>query len=287
MLYSMTGYGKSVATINDKKINVEIKTLNSKGLDIYTKIPNQFREMELEIRQIVGQELGRGKIDFSINIENGGTSMPAVINKDLVAKYYADLKAANEIVGEENVNYLSLIMKMPEIYIQSNDEITDEFKEKLYQLIREACQMVTNFRRQEGVALERDFSGYISEIRTYLCEIDQYESSRVETIKQRMLQSLKEIGSYDEVRFHQELMYYIEKLDVSEEKMRLTNHLYYFMENMKSNEMIGKKLGFIAQEMGREINTLGSKSNHAEMQKLVVNMKDALEKIKEQVLNTL
>ena len=196
------------------------------------------------------------------------------------------MKAANEAIGQKDVDYLSLILKMPEIFVTAKDELTDEIKSELISLVKKACGSVNDFRRQEGLALEKDFNANIEGIRLLLNDVEQYETERVEGIRQKMTKALEEIGSYDEARFQQEMIYYMEKLDVSEEKMRLSNHLDYFLSTIKEKEP-GKKLGFIAQEIGREINTLGSKCNHAEIQKLVVNMKDALEKIKEQVLNTL
>jgi len=282
----MTGYGKATGSVADKTISIEIKTLNSKSVDLYTKIPNQYRELDPVIRQVISEELKRGKIDFLLTIENTGTSAAVQINKELAKAYFEDLKAANEAIGQKEVDYLSLILKMPEIFVTAKDELTDEIKNELISLVKKACGSVNDFRRQEGIALERDFIANIEGIRLLLNDVDQYEAERVEGVRQKMTKALEEIGSYDEARFQQEMIYYMEKLDVSEEKMRLSNHLDYFLSTMKENEP-GKKLGFIAQEIGREINTLGSKCNHAEIQKLVVNMKDALEKIKEQVLNTL
>ncbi|MBN9293315.1 MAG: YicC family protein [Flavobacteriia bacterium] len=286
MLFSMTGYGKATGSVADKTISIEIKTLNSKSVDLYTKIPNQYRELDPVMRQVISEELKRGKIDFLLTIESTGTSAAVQINKELAKAYFEDLKAANEAIGQKDVDYLSLILKMPEIFVTAKDELTDEIKSELISLVKKACGSVNDFRRQEGLALEKDFNANIEGIRLLLNDVEQYETERVEGIRQKMTKALEEIGSYDEARFQQEMIYYMEKLDVSEEKMRLSNHLDYFLSTIKEKEP-GKKLGFIAQEIGREINTLGSKCNHAEIQKLVVNMKDALEKIKEQVLNTL
>ncbi len=282
----MTGYGKATGSVADKTISIEIKTLNSKSVDLYTKIPNQYRELDPVMRQVISEELKRGKIDFLLTIESTGTSAAVQINKELAKAYFEDLKAANEAIGQKDVDYLSLILKMPEIFVTAKDELTDEIKSELISLVKKACGSVNDFRRQEGLALEKDFNANIEGIRLLLNDVEQYETERVEGIRQKMTKALEEIGSYDEARFQQEMIYYMEKLDVSEEKMRLSNHLDYFLSTIKEKEP-GKKLGFIAQEIGREINTLGSKCNHAEIQKLVVNMKDALEKIKEQVLNTL
>lgn len=282
----MTGYGKATGSVADKTISIEIKTLNSKSVDLYTKIPNHYKEMDPVIRQVISEELKRGKIDFLLTIESTGTAAAVQINKELAKAYFEDLKATNETIGQKDVDYLSLILKMPEIFVTAKDELTEEIKSELISLVKKACGSVNDFRRQEGMALEKDFITNIEGIRLLLNDVEQYEAERVEGVRQKMTKALEEIGSYDEARFQQEMIYYMEKLDVSEEKMRLSNHLDYFLSTMKENEP-GKKLGFIAQEIGREINTLGSKCNHAEIQKLVVNMKDALEKIKEQVLNTL
>lgn len=288
MLFSMTGYGKVTEEIYSKSIQVEIKTLNSKSLDLYTRIPNQYKSMESEMRKIISDALFRGKIDFTINITSHGNTNDSHINQELAASYFQEFKKLNETIGQENVDYLSLIMRMPDVLMTSNDELQEDEKQKILELVRRACESVNAFRRQEGIALEKEFSKQIGEIDTLLSQVERYESERITSIRERLLSSLKEIGEYDVNRFQQELIYYLEKLDVSEEKMRLGNHLDYFLKTMlNEHESTGKKLGFIAQEMGREINTLGSKSNHAELQKLVVNMKDALEKIKEQVLNTL
>lgn len=287
MLYSMTGYGKAVATVANKTISVEIRTLNSKSTDIYAKIPNQYKELELPFRQIANDQLKRGKIDLNLTIDTALNSAPTQINKALAKAYYDDLKSTNELIGQNEVDYLSLILRMPEIFVLSETDLSDENKASILTIAKEACISVNEFRRQEGLALEKDFTLYIEEIRSLLGKVGQYEDERIDSVRQRILKALEEIGTYDETRFHQELIFYLEKLDVSEEKMRLTNHLDYFLKTMHEENEPGKKLGFIAQEIGREINTLGSKCNHSEIQKLVVNMKDALEKIKEQVLNTL
>lgn len=286
MLYSMTGYGKASAPVSNKKISIEIKTLNSKSQDIYTKIPNQYKEIELPIRQIIAEQLTRGKIDVLFTVESLDNSTPTQINKELAKAYFEDIQLTNEVIQQENIDYLSLILRMPDIFITSDVGLTDEEKDQIYSLVKTTCEEVNLFRRQEGEALEKDFTNYIETIRSLAEEVTKYEEERIDGVKQRLLKGLEEIGTYDEARYHQELVYYIEKLDISEEKMRLANHLDYFLTTMKE-ESSGKKLGFIAQEIGREINTMGSKCSHSEIQRLVVNMKDALEKIKEQVLNTL
>lgn len=289
MLHSMTGYGKATGSFEGKKISIEIKALNSKSLDLYTRIAGPYREKELEIRQYITNALDRGKVEVNINIESTGNSKSLEINKDLALAYYKDLLETNILLGETTSDYLSLIVKMPEIFTQSKESTSEEEFTFLHELVAEACMNLNTFRRQEGVALEKEFNDRIEEIRSLLNQVEKYETTRIDTIKERMRKGLEEAGNvvgFDENRFQQELIFYIEKLDISEEKMRLVNHLDYFLETMILPSA-GKKLGFITQEIGREINTLGSKSYHVELQKMVVDMKDSLEKIKEQVLNTL
>ena len=290
MLHSMTGYGKASASFEDKKISVEIRSLNSKSMDLYTRIASPYREKELEIRQYVTNALDRGKVELNIQIESIGVSKSVEINKVLAQEYYKDLKETNALIGESSSDYLSMVLRMPEIYTQTKDTtVSEEEFTFVHTIVADACMNLNTFRRQEGQALENEFTERIEEIRSLLKQVDSYESVRIDIIKERMRKGLEEAGSvvgFDENRFQQELIFYIEKLDVSEEKMRLANHLDYFLETMVL-PAAGKKLGFITQELGREINTLGSKSYHVELQKIVVDMKDALEKIKEQVLNTL
>jgi uncharacterized protein (TIGR00255 family) len=288
MLNSMTGYGKSSGVYNGKTISIEIKSLNSKSLDLYVKTPNQYRDKELNIRKLVGELLERGKIDLSVNIENTIASKNTEINQELALSYYEDLKKINQLTNNSSVDFLSLILKMPDIFIQTSELISDEEIDFLMSLIKEATVNLIEFRKQEGKALQIEFKQRIEEIRSLLKAIEPFENIRIETVKEKIRKGLEELenSAIDENRLHQELIYYLEKLDVSEEKMRLNNHLDYFLETMEIPAS-GRKLGFITQEIGREINTLGSKSNHAEMQKIVVNMKDNLEKIKEQILNTL
>lgn len=287
MLHSMTGYGKAVGLVANKSVSVEIKTLNSKTNDLYAKIPNQYKEMEIAIRQVVTDELTRGKMDLIVAIDTSASGASAKINQTLAKAYYEDLKATAELIGQTNVDYLAQIMRMPEIFTLSSEELSDENKAEILAITKQACDLVNAFRRQEGLALENEFTTQINEIKKLLANVDQYEEERIQFVRQRLLKALEEIGTYDESRYHQELIYYVEKLDISEEKMRLGNHLDYFLKTMNEETESGKKLGFITQEIGREINTLGSKCTHTEIQKLVVGMKDALEKIKEQVLNTL
>lgn len=290
MLHSMTGYGKASASFEDKKISVEIRSLNSKSMDLYTRIASPYREKELEIRQYVTNALDRGKVELNIQIESIGVSKSVEINKVLAQAYYQDLKETNALIGESSSDYLAMVLRMPEIYTQTKDTtVSEEEFAFVHTIVADACMNLNTFRRQEGQALENEFGERIEEIRSLLKQVDSYESVRIDIIKERMRKGLEEAGSvvgFDENRFQQELIFYIEKLDVSEEKMRLANHLDYFLETMVL-PAAGKKLGFITQELGREINTLGSKSYHVELQKIVVDMKDALEKIKEQVLNTL
>ncbi|MCH2229315.1 MAG: YicC family protein [Crocinitomicaceae bacterium] len=288
MLKSMTGFGKASGNFQSKKITVEVRSLNSKSMDLNTRIPSQYKEIDGQIRKIISAGLGRGKVDISINVEASGESSPVSINKALVKTYYKELKSLNDELGETTEDYLSLILKMPEVYSHSKEDLTDEEKSVVLEVVTEAVVNINDFRRKEGVDLEREFKERIQDIRSFLLEVPKYEDERIEVIRERMKKGLEDIqsGTYDDNRLEQEMIFYIEKLDVAEEKMRLLNHLDYFLETMKT-EQAGKKLGFIGQEIGREINTLGSKSNHAEMQKLVIAMKDNLEKIKEQVLNTL
>lgn len=288
MLMSMTGFGKASGTYQSKKISIEVRSLNSKSADINVRMHNSYKELETEVRKIITNALERGKIDLNLNLESSGDSKAFTINKDLAKAYYADLKEINASINETSSDYLSLILRMPDIYINEKEEMSDEEKTSVLELIELACKNLNEFRRQEGIALEIEFTERIEDIRRLLNEVPKYEQERIDTVRERMRKGLEEAAgvNYDQNRLEQELIFYIEKFDVAEEKMRLSNHLDYFLETMKT-EASGKKLGFITQEIGREINTLGSKSNHAMMQKLVVDMKDNLEKIKEQVLNTL
>lgn len=288
MLMSMTGFGKATGTYQSKKISVEVRSLNSKSADVNVRIHNSYKELEPFARKYVTNALERGKIDMSINLDSSGDSKAFSINQDLAKAYFNDLKAINDSIGEKTVDYMALILRMPDIYVNEREELGDDEKSVITHLIQDACKNLNEFRRQEGIALETEFTERINDIKALLNDVPKYEQERVETVRERIRKGLEEVtnGNYDNNRMEQELIFYIEKLDVSEEKMRLSNHLDYFLETMKT-EASGRKLGFISQEIGREINTLGSKSNHAKMQKLVVAMKDNLEKIKEQILNTL
>ena len=287
----MTGYGRATATCKGKKIHVEIKSLNGKTLDLSTRIAPLYREKEMEIRQTITARLIRGKVDFSIWIEKDAATDATPINTALVENYYRQIKDIAAATGiPEPEDWFLTLLRMPDVTAKSDvEELDDEEWDVAGKAIDEAIDALIAFRNQEGAALERKFTEKIDNIAALLKSIEPYEKARVEKIKARIVEGLKTIPDveYDKNRLEQELIYYIEKLDISEEKQRLANHLAYFRETMKENGGQGKKLGFIAQEMGREINTTGSKSNNAEMQNIVVKMKDELEQIKEQVLNAL
>ena len=291
MIQSMTGYGKAVVTYKDKKINVEIKSLNSKVVDIATRIAPIYREKELEIRQIVTKALDRGKIDIAIWVEKDNASDAIPINAPLVENYYKQIKTIADNTGiPYPQDWFLTLMRMPDVLQRTEIEVLepDEWK-AASQAIDSALADIIAYRRQEGAALQKKFGEKVDNIEALLNEIGLFEKARVEKIRARITDALSQIPNveYDKNRLEQELIYYIEKLDISEEKQRLANHLDYFRATMLEDGPIGKKLGFIAQEMGREINTTGSKSNMAEMQNIVVKMKDELEQIKEQVLNAL
>ena len=287
----MTGYGKSVVTFNEKKINVEIKSLYSKALDLSTRIAPLYREKEMEMRQMISKALVRGKVDFSIWIEKDASLDATPINSALVENYYHQIKDIAAKTGmPEPQDWFSILVRMPDVMSKTEAEVlTDEEWAVARGGVEQALQALVEFRKQEGAALYNKFSEKLDNIGSLLASIEPYEKSRVEKIRSRIVEGLKSIPEieYDKNRLEQELIYYIEKLDINEEKQRLANHLKYFRETMNDGIGQGKKLGFIAQEMGREINTTGSKSNQAEMQNIVVKMKDELEQIKEQVLNVL
>lgn len=291
MLLSMTGFGKSVVEIPNKKITVEIKSLNSKQLDLSARVPAAYREKELEMRNHIAHRLERGKVDLCVHVETIVTETPATLNIPLMAQYKKQIEAmSQELSIPMPEDWYSVLLRMPEVMKTDNaNTLSDEESAALLKAVDEAVESLMQFRREEGKKLEEFFTQRIENIRARLSEVPQYEGERVAKIRTRIeegLAKIKEID-YDKSRLEQEMIYYIEKLDVNEEKQRLTQHLNYFIETMNDTHGQGKKLGFISQEMGREINTLGSKSNHAEMQKLVVRMKDELEQIKEQVLNVM
>lgn len=291
MILSMTGYGKSEAVFEGKKIHVEIKSLNSKSLDLSTRIAPLYREKEIEIRKMVTAALERGKVDMNVWVEKTLQSS-ASINEEAVQNYVQQIRQISQNCGisEPQNNWWEVMVRLPETLLSSQVETLDEAEwEVVKKAIEEALDNLQDFRWQEGAALEQKFTQKLDNIECLLKQIETYETTRVAKIKERIISGLSELKAvaYDQNRLEQELIYYIEKLDISEEKQRLANHLKYFRETMADGHAQGKKLGFIAQEMGREINTTGSKSNQAEMQNIVVKMKDELEQIKEQVLNAL
>ena len=288
----MTGFGKATVAYKEKKINVEVKSMNSKTLDLSTRIAPLYREKEMEIRQFIAKNLERGKIDFSIWIEKDVVADATPINMALVENYYQQIKKISAQTGiPEPADWYATLLRLPDVTTKTDvEELTDEEWKAAQQAIDEAVNHLIEFRRQEGAALQKKFTEKVDNIQALLASIEPYEKSRVEKIKTNIVNGLQQIPNveYDKNRLEQELIYYIDKLDISEEKQRLSNHLKYFRETMnEEGHGVGKKLGFIAQEMGREINTTGSKSNQAEMQNIVVKMKDELEQIKEQVLNAL
>ena len=291
MIQSMTGYGKAVVAYKDKKIHAEVKSLNSKQLDLNTRMAPLYREKEMEVRQMVAEALIRGKVDMSVWIEKDTAVDPTPINTALVENYYNQIKTISDKTGiPVPEDWFYTLLRMPDVLTKTDvEELDDEEWQAVKQAVGEALKDLVDFRIQEGAALEKKFTEKVDNIQRLLAEIEPFEKGRVEKIKARIIDGLQQIPGvdYDKNRMEQELIYYIEKLDISEEKQRLTNHLKYFRDTMREPAGQGKKLGFIAQEMGREINTTGSKSNQAEMQNIVVKMKDELEQIKEQVLNAL
>ncbi len=287
----MTGYGKTVVAYKGKKINVEVKSLNSKALDLSTRIAPIYREKEMEIRQIITKKVVRGKVDFAIWVEKDASVDAAPVNAALVANYYRQISEIAENTGiPAPTDWFTLLLRMPDVTTRTETEVLDDEEwDVARQAVNEAVDKLVEFRTQEGAALQKKFGEKIDNIEQLLHSIEPWEKARVEKIRSRIVDGLKSIPDveYDKNRLEQELIYYIEKLDINEEKQRLANHLRYFRETMNEPAGQGKKLGFIAQEMGREINTTGSKSNQAEMQNIVVKMKDELEQIKEQVLNAL
>ena len=286
MIQSMTGFGKASLQLPTKKITVEIKSLNSKGLDLNTRMPSVFREMELGLRNQISQRLERGKVDFSLYVEVTGEETTSKINVPIVKGYINQMKAV--IPNADDTELMKMAVRMPDALKTERDEIDENEWKKIQTVIDEALENIVSFRKDEGASLEKEFQLRIANIEKLMNEAVSYDAERVETVKTRLRTALDELKvNVDENRFEQELIFYLEKYDITEEKVRLGNHLNYFLETLNGTEANGRKLGFITQEMGREINTMGSKSNHTEMQKLVVMMKDELEKIKEQVLNVL
>ena len=288
MIQSMTGFGKGIAELPNKKIIVEIKSLNSKQLDLSTRIPSLYREKEMDIRSEVARRLERGKVDLIIRAENLAAEVAARINTDVLKGYHRQIvDAATEVGVELPQDWFAVLLRMPDIMTTESAELNENEASVLMKALDMALDQIVEFRKHEGKGLQEMFTRKIENIAALLKDVEQYEQERIDKIKGRIIEGLSKIKEidYDKNRLEQEMIYYIEKLDINEEKHRLADHLRYFIETMESGSGQGKKLGFIAQEMGREINTLGSKSNHAEMQRIVVRMKDELEQIKEQVLN--
>tara|TARA_B110000503_G_C7165481_1_gene421722 strand:- start:4170 stop:5018 length:849 start_codon:yes stop_codon:yes gene_type:complete len=282
----MTGFGKAFMQLPNKKITVEIKSLNSKGLDLNVRTPSIYREMELQIRNTVAQRLERGKIDFSLYVEVTGEETSSKINVSIIKGYINQMR---EVIPDANeTELMKMAIRMPDVLKTEREELDKTEWIRIENVIQEALDNIASFRSDEGLSLEKEFELRISNIEKLMTKAVSFDSERVETVKTRLRSALEELKTnVDENRFEQELIFYLEKYDITEEKVRLGNHLNYFLETMKKKEALGRKLGFITQEIGREVNTMGSKSNHTEMQKLVVQMKDELEKIKEQVLNVL
>ena len=285
MIHSMTGYGKSVLQLPNKNISIEIKSLNSKTLDSYVRTPSIYREKELDIRKLLGSKLERGKIDFSLFIENNGEEISTQLNKSVVKKY---MKQLHEIVGGNEIELLKMAVRMPEALNTERDKIDENEWKAIENEIIATLEKIEQYRGDEGLALEKEFKTRIENIDALLTQVIEIDPERIIAVRERLLKGVSDLKEkVDENRFEQELVYYIEKFDITEEKVRLHNHLEYFTKSIDSQDSNGKKLGFIAQEIGREINTIGSKANYAPMQKLVVQMKDELEKVKEQLLNVL
>jgi len=286
MIQSMTGFGKATLQLPSKKITVEVKSLNSKGLDLNVRMPSVYRELELGLRNEIAVRLERGKVDFSVYVEMTGEQTSTKINVPIVKAYIQQMRAV--IADADETELMKMAVRMPDALKTERDEIDENDWVEIKKVIEEALNNIAQFRVDEGKSLENEFQLRIGNIRQYMNEALALDPERMQAIKDRLQTAIEEMKvNVDENRFEQELIFYLEKLDITEEKVRLTTHLDYFLETIKGTEANGRKLGFITQEMGREINTMGSKANHAQMQKLVVMMKDELEKIKEQVLNVL
>lgn len=290
MIQSMTGFGKATAELSNRKITVEVKSLNSKQLDLSVRIPSVYREQELNVRSLIARRLERGKVDFAIYIENTSKETTSQINQNVLEAYYNQIKNSSEKLGVNvPADWFQVLLRLPDVLKYEAQEADEEEWKIVSETINKALDQLVEFRKQEGKMLEDLFIQKVYNISTLLADIEPHESDRVEKVKARIIEALEKIENfdYDKNRFEQEMIYYIEKLDINEEKVRLTNHLKYFLETLNDTSGQGKKLGFITQEMGREINTTGSKANHVQMQQIVVQMKDELEQIKEQILNVL
>ena len=287
MIYSMTGFGKAEGQVSDKKITIQLKSLNSKQFDLIAKLPNGFKEKEIDFRKKISASLERGKIELLLNYESIGKN-DYRINEKVFTGYYQQLKSLSKKLNEDTDELVAAVSRFPEVIESIEEDLSEEAWNKIDKILEDAIDQLIDFRRTEGKSLEKDLCGRINAILSLLDKIPSYERERIDIVKERLLKNLEDAGqkdNYNKERFEQELVYYLEKFDISEEKVRLASHCEYFLQCLKNEKSQGKKLGFISQEIGREINTLGSKSNHLEMQKLVVQMKDELEKIKEQVLN--
>jgi uncharacterized protein (TIGR00255 family) len=291
MIKSMTGFGKAECVFQNRRIIVEIKSLNSKFLDVNARIPNGFKIKELEIRNMLSEKLRRGKVDFTISVEEMGDASNYTINKELARKYFRELKGlSDEFDHKDFSDYLPIIMRLPDVLVTEKEDVSEEEWNLLKAAIFEALEKIEEFRKQEGKSLVNDLLRYNNNIQELLSKVEPFEEQRLKNLKIKIRKDIYDIVDKEDVdknRFEQELVYYLDKLDITEEKVRLAKHCTYFMETMNEEDSQGKKLGFIGQEMGREINTLGSKANEANIQKLVVQMKDELEKIKEQLFNIL
>lgn len=285
MIQSMTGFGKSTLQLPTKKISIEIKSLNSKSLDLNARMPNQYREKELEMRKIIALSLDRGKVDFNLYIEATSDETSSTVNTEVVKSYISQLKA---VVNADDIELLKMAVRMPDALKTVREEIDEDEYKVILETLKDALNEINTFRSDEGKVLEEEFKLRITNLQNLLDAVIKVDPERVEAVRERLRKGVEELKEkVDENRFEQELVYYIEKYDIAEEKTRLENHLSYFLEAINSKDSNGKKLGFISQEIGREVNTIGSKSNYAPMQQLVVQMKDELEKVKEQLLNVL
>ncbi len=288
MIKSMTGYGKSISQLPSKKITIEVKSLNSKNLDLNARIPSYYREKELEMRNIIAKSLERGKVDFSLFVELNGEETNASINEAVVKQYMKQLAKVVNTNDVNNIEFLKMAIRLPDTLNTERDAIDEEEYDAILHGLDQALESINKYRIDEGRALREDFELRIKNIGDYLEEVEAIDPERMEGVRERLLKSVTDLkAEVDENRFEQELTYYLEKYDITEEKVRLANHLDYFSKSLNAGESNGKKLAFIGQEIGREINTIGSKSNYAPMQQVVVRMKDELEKIKEQLLNVL
>jgi uncharacterized protein (TIGR00255 family) len=288
MIQSMTGYGKSVLHLSDKKVTIEIKSLNSKNLDLNVRIPSYYRVKELAVRKELASSLVRGKVDFSIYIEMTADETSTTVNKGVVTEYMQQLRNVVQTGSSNDVELLKMAVKMPDALKTEREELNEDEWSEINVKIKEAIKEIIQYRIDEAASLEDDFKLRIKNIESFLVEVKSFDEARIEFVKERLKKAIDELKvTADENRFEQELLYYLEKLDINEEKVRLGNHLSYFLQELETPDSNGKKLGFIVQEIGREINTIGSKANFAPMQKAVIQMKNELEKIKEQILNVL